>query len=281
MSDNQPRTVKIFLIEGDPEGPKKVQLDNWSGLSFVIPRNRLEIVRKRDEFKRQCLYFLIGGTLTDLEVYIGEAENFGKRIIQHQVKDFWNTCIVFLSKDENLSKAHVKFLEAAFIKDCKDANRAKLHNGNLPEGSKLSEEDQFEMNSFIKNIKFVLSTLGFLFHQGVSKNDKTEKYFIKSKGLLAKGIYSSEGMIILEGSQVSKIETDSISNGVHSLRLKKIEEKMIIDKGDFFEVKQKIVFPSVSMASDFVTGWSSNGWVEWKNKEGITLDKIERRNLKN
>lgn len=280
MNNLSPKTIKLFLLEGDPTGPKKVQLNNWSGLAFVIPRNKLEIVNQREELSKQCVYFLIGGTSISPEVYVGEAENFQKRIPQHQSKDFWNTVIVFSSKDENLSKAHIKFLEAAFIKDCQKANRAKLHNGNSPDGSKLSEEDQCDMAEFKDSIKFVLSTLGYTFHEIASEVNKNfEEYFIKSKGLKARGLYSSEGIILLEGSQISKVETPSIHGYLHNLRSEKIQEKVMIEKETFFEVQQKITFSSLSTAAGFVMGRSANGWTEWKNIEGKTIDEIERKSL--
>lgn len=280
MKSFSPKTIKLFLLEGDPTGVKKVQLSNWSGLAFVIPRNKLEVINKREELNKQCLYFLVGGTSISPEVYIGEAENFQKRIPQHQSKDFWNTCIVFLAKDENLSKAHVRFLEATFVDDCRKANRAKMHNGNSPDGSKLSEEDESDMDEFKQNIKLVLSTLGYTFHEIASVADKSyEKYFIKAKGLEAKGIYTSEGMIVLEGSQVAKEEVPSIHEYLHNLRAEKIEEQAIIDKGNYFEVQQKITFSSLSTAAGFVMGRSANGWSEWKNSEGKTIDEVERKSL--
>lgn len=282
MKNISPKTIKLFLLDGDPTGAKKVQLSNWSGLSFVIPRNKLEVVNKREELSKQCLYFLIGGTSISPEVYVGEAENFQKRIPQHQSKDFWNTCVVFLAKDENLSKAHVRFLEATFVDDCKKANRAKIHNGNSPDGSKLSEEDESDMDEFKQNIKLVLSTLGYTFHEITSVTDKMyEKYFIKAKGLESKGIYTAEGMIVLEGSQVSKEEVPSIHEYLHNLRAEKIQEGAIVDKDNFFEVQQKITFSSLSTAAGFVMGRSANGWNEWKNIDGKTIDEVERKSLKN
>ena len=38
-----------------------------------------------------------------------------------------------------------------------------------------------------------------------------------------------------------------------------------------------LVFNSPSGASDFVIGGSTNGWAEWKDKDGKTLDEIYRR----
>jgi len=281
MSYYLPKTIKIFLLEGDPTGAKKVQLSNWSGMAFVIPRSKLEIVNKRDELNKQCIYFLVGGSSISPEVYVGEAENFQKRIPQHQSKDFWNACVVFLAKDENLSKAHVRFLEAKFIDDCFKANRAKLHNGNSPEGSKLSEEDESDMNEFKQNIKLILSTLGYTFHEIPSIAPKSSaQYFIKAKGLEAKGIYTSEGIIVLEGSQVTKDEVPSIHEYLHNIRAEKLQEKAMVDKVTYLEVQQKITFSSVSTAAGFVMGRSANGWNEWRNTEGKTIDEMERKSLK-
>lgn len=280
MKNISPKTIKMFLLEGDPKGTKKLQLSNWSGMAFVIPRNKLEIVNKREEFKKQCLYFLIGGSSTGQEVYIGETENFQKRISQHQSKDFWNTCIVFLAKDENLSKAHISFLEAAFVCDCKKANRAKLHNGNSPEGSKLPEEDESDMREFKQNIMLILSALGYTFHEIAQETGKSkDTYFIQSKGLKATGIYTAEGMILLEGSQVAKKETPSIGNALHNLRAEKIQEQAITDKGDYFDVQQKITFSSLSTMAGFIMGRRANGWIAWKNSDGKTIDEIERNNF--
>ncbi len=282
MKNFTPKTIKLFLLDGDPTGVKKVQLSNWSGVAFIIPRNKLDVINRREELKKQCLYFLIGGTSISSEVYVGEAENFQRRISQHQSKDFWNTCVVFLAKDENLSKAHVRFLEATFVDECNKANRSKLYNGNSPEGSRLSEEDESDMSEFKKNIKLVLSTLGYTFHEIASVSEKNnEKYYIKAKGLEAKGIYTSEGMVVLEGSQVAKDEVPSIHEYLHNLRSEKLQEKVISDRGDYFEVQQKITFASLSTAAGFVMGRSANGWSEWKNSDGKTIDEIERKSLEN
>jgi hypothetical protein len=277
MKNISPKTIKLFLLDGDPTGVKKVQLSNWSGMAFVIPRNKLEVINKREELKKQCVYFLIGGTSLSPEVYIGETENFQKRISQHQSKDFWNTCVIFLAKDENLSKAHIRFLESTFVDDCKKANRAKLHNGNSPEGSRLSEEDESDMNEFKQNIKLILSALGYTFHEIATTSDKI--YSIKAKGLEAKGIYTAEGMIVLEGSQIAKEETPSIGESLHNLRTEKLKEQALVDKVTYYEVEQKITFSSLSTAAGFVMGRRANGWTEWKNSIGKTIDEIERKNL--
>ncbi len=280
------QTVKLYLFEGIPNGAKKIQVSNWSGLAFLIPRNRIKVVDDRDEFKKQCLYFLVSDLSGDPEVYIGEAENFQKRISQHNRnsdKDFWNICIVFMSKDENLSKAHVKYLEATFISDCRIANRAKkLHNRNNPEGSRLPEEDCAEMEAFKEYVKLVLSSIGYTFHENVKSEDRViDKYHIKVGDYVTEGIRNSEGMIIIEGSKIAKKELDENKYKLWTeYRNKYLVEQSIKDDGDYYLVMKNIAFSSVSTAAGFVQGRNANGWKEWKNDNGKTLDEIERKSMK-
>ena len=42
-------------------------------------------------------------------------------------------------------------------------------------------------------------------------------------------------------------------------------------------LKVNLEFRTPSGASDFVLGGSTNGWVEWKNSDGKTLDELYRK----
>ena len=67
-------------------------------------------------------------------VYIGEAENVLVRLRSHlkdAKKDFWDQVVFFSSKDENLTKAHVKYLEARMIALAQENGRVALENGNI------------------------------------------------------------------------------------------------------------------------------------------------------
>ena len=85
----------------------------------------------REESEKSGVYFLSG---TDPEsgkpaIYIGEAENIRDRVKLHLEKDFWNQVVYFLSKDENLTKAHIRYLEEKLIEKARSAGRALVTNG--------------------------------------------------------------------------------------------------------------------------------------------------------
>jgi hypothetical protein len=75
-------------------------------------------VKQRPEFKKTAFYVLVGQASPDdlPTVYIGEGDPVGDRLAQHQkLKDFWTVAVFFTSKDDNLNKAHVQYLEAKLV----------------------------------------------------------------------------------------------------------------------------------------------------------------------
>lgn len=115
------KTLRIYLVDGAPAGMLTAEIMNWTGKVIVFARSQLGDAAKRDEVHRTGVYFL-GGTdpenpLRDW-VYVGEADDVLKRLAIHsrdERRDFWERTVVVVSKDENLTKAHVRYLESRLI----------------------------------------------------------------------------------------------------------------------------------------------------------------------
>jgi hypothetical protein len=102
----------------------------------MCSRKQYPDVRSREEFGRPSIYLLTGpseGDSPQPRIYIGEADVGRARIDSHlRGKDFWTHLILFTSKDENLNKAHVKYIESRLISLAQKAKRAELDNSNAP-----------------------------------------------------------------------------------------------------------------------------------------------------
>lgn len=156
------KSISLFLIDGTVDGVIACELFNWTGKGYKIPRTLLKTVADREDLKKAGVYFLVGHDESDQPlVYIGEAEEVYKRITQHQEKDFWTEVLAFVSKDENLNKAHVKYLEYTLHKDASDAGRYSLHNGNTPTKPAISEPERAVMLEFAENLRVMVGTLGY------------------------------------------------------------------------------------------------------------------------
>ena len=111
------------------------------------------VARPRPDLDGPGVYLLIGPTESGLppsRVYIGETDDLPGRLDNHnRNKDFWNRAIVFTSKDANLNKAHIRYLEARLIGLAQAAKRAELDNGTVGSLPPLSEPDTAEAEAFL------------------------------------------------------------------------------------------------------------------------------------
>lgn len=277
------KTIKIFLIDGEPNGLKTAELSNWVGQAVVIPRNKLKEIKQRPECNKPSVYFLVGKDSEEAllpTAYIGEAENLWNRLSTHDSsKDFWQTAVAFVSKDNNLTKAHVRYLESRCLSIANKAKRFDLENGTESSLPSLSEADMSEMEEFLENLKLLLSALGYPILQEVvakEQKDASDPVFIcKGKDALATGRMTNDGFVVYQGSTA----TTNISNAVID-RNQKIIEKLLLNK--YLEKKDEslyifvkdYVFNSPSAASDIVLGNSTSGWKKWKTKDDRTLEEI-------
>jgi len=275
------KTIKIFLIDGEPNGRMSCELSNWSGKAYKIPRIKIKDCSDRDDLTSTGVYLLFGkDDVGKDQVYIGEAESILKRLNQQLTqKDFWNEAIVFISKDENLNKAHIKYLENRLHDIAKSANRYTVDNSIIPTQSSISESDRAEMEEFIEYIKMLVNTLGhkvFDEKREFKTKQKQESFFIKSaRGADGQGEPTSDGFVVFKSSKAAATIVNSMTPNFITYRQKLIAEGVLIDKGEFFEFTDDYIFSSPSTAAVMVMGRNANGLTEWKNRAGKTLKEFE------
>ena len=118
---------------------------NWTGRVLVARCSRIGEAVKRDEARGTGIYFLVGDDPdkpTKSKVYIGEGDLVADRIkihISDESKDFWTRVCFVTSKDLNLTKAHVRYLESRLIELARVSDRANLANNNDPGNKCLPE----------------------------------------------------------------------------------------------------------------------------------------------
>lgn len=275
------KTIKIFLMDGDPNGRMSCELSNWTGKTYKIPRIKVKDCSDREDMVNTGVYLLFGKDEEGKDlVYIGEAESMLKRLNQHlNQKDFWNETIVIISKDNNLNKAHVKYLENRLHEIAHKAKRYKVENTVTPTLSSISESDKAEMEEFIDNIKMLVNTLGHkVFEEKRELKPKQKEVLfiiIAARGANAQGELTSEGFVVLKGSKAANTEVNSLSPSSKLYRKKLLEEGVLIDKGEYFEFSDDCLFSSPSSAAIAVMGRSANGLTEWKLSDGTTLKEFE------
>ncbi|MEZ7499967.1 GIY-YIG nuclease family protein [Flavobacterium sp. Arc3] len=275
------KTIKIFLIDGDSNGRMSCELSNWTGKAYKIPRINIKECSDRDDLNNTGVYLLFGKDEEDNDlVYIGEAESVFSRLKQHlSGKEFWNEAIVFISKDDNLNKAHIKYLENRLHDIAINSKRYKVENSMIPTQSSISESDRAEMEEFIGYVKILVNTLGhkvFDDKRVVKVQQKQNFFFIKAaRGAEGQGEPTSDGFLIFKGSKAAYVITNSLSASLVKNRQKLIDEGLLVNKGDYYEFVEDYIFSSPSTAAAILMGRSANGQTEWKLADGRSLKDFE------
>lgn len=275
------KTIKIFLIDGDPNGRMSCELSNWSGKAYKIPRIKIKDCTDREDLTSTGVYLLFGKDDDGKDqVYIGEAESILKRLNQQLTsKDFWNEAIIFISKDENLNKAHIKYLENRLHEIAKSVNRYKVDNSIVPTQSSISESDRAEMEEFIENLKMLVNTLGhkvFDEKREFKPKQKQEVFFIKAaRGADGQGKPTSDGFVVFKNSKAAATIVNSMTPNYISYRQKLIDEGVLLSKSGYYEFSEDYIFSSPSAAAVIVMGRSANGLTEWKTRSGKILKYVE------
>lgn len=295
------RTLKLYLVDGTPSGVITAELGVSSVRAVVASRTALPDLIKRAEATRTGVYLLVGpdpDLPTRQLVYVGEGDQVKSRLALHdsdESKEFFTRAVLVVSKDENLTKAHGRYLESRLIAQIKEAGRARLANGTAPVFSGLPEPEIADMERVLDEIETLLPVLGFdvLRPAGgtaelgagahATQTDKTV-YRMTDGGTEARAIESGGEFVVLKGSTVRKKETATCHDGAKRTRKEAVETgdlQSIDGDGGYWITTRDIAFNSVSGAGSFVYGGNLSGPAAWKDEKtgrsyaDIRADEIE------
>ncbi len=274
------KTIQMYIFDGNPNGRIMCELSNWNGRVYKISRNEIAQFAQRNDSENTGVYFLFGKDENNIDtIYVGEAEKILTRLKQH-LNDtaYWNDCIVVISKDNLLNKAHVKYLENKFYNIAQDTGRANVINSTIPTCSSISEYDEAMLLEFISNTKLLVNTLGYKVFDSTQdssikqENDALYFYIHAARGAEAKGVVVSDGFTVLKDSVIASSFVPSMPSALQNLRATLLSKK-IVDEN--YKFTRDYVFTSPSLAASIVMGRNANGRIEWKTDQHLPLKNIE------
>ena len=295
----KPRSINIFLLDGDPNGVRVAQISMSTIQAIAFRRNQLRRVREAfSEIERPGVYILIGADeeAQDIQLaYIGESEGVGTRLSYHNsneagrdAKGFWTDTVVLISKDENLTKSHARYVEACLIRGVGSNPRWTMPNTRKPseDAGKLPLQDRAAMDEFVDQTKTLVGALGWdLFRevrgrapeQVVERElptadiDDSPRFFFRGDGFAAEmEIGPSGDFVVTAGSKARVRTTRTIPRGTVTLRNTLVEKGVLRQEGNFLVFTSAYSFTSASSAAAAVIGASANGRILWKLPDGRT-----------
>lgn len=293
------RSIRLFLVDGSPTGLRTAEIGLSTCKALACPRASLASLKDRSEAKRTGVYVLVGEEHPDhpgrTAVYVGEGDDVMSRLARHEnTKDFWDRVVFFVSKDENLTKAHVRHLEARLVALAREANRAIVLNGNDPEGGRLPEADEAEMAQFLEQIRILLGIFGISEFEPVKAragraatgasatagaSDHGPVFFFSVGGVEAQGVVDEAGFIVRKGSRARKTGKSAVLSYKQADREELLGSGVLKEEKNDLRFTQDYLFTSPSAAASVISGTSQNGRIVWKLSDGTTLKAWEEREL--
>ncbi len=227
-ANSRGRTLKLYLVDGSPSAVISAELGNWSGKVLVASRSVLPDLIGRPETDQTGVYLLTGpdpASSNRTLVHVGESDTIKKRLISHdgdESKQFFTRICVIVSKDENLTKAHGRYLESRLLVLIKGAARARAVNGIQPQFRGLPEPEIADMEGFLSEIEVLLPVLGFdLLREGAdpepSRNVESGKrptFLLAQAGISARAREAGGEFVVLAGSRARVKEIKTCPDGL-------------------------------------------------------------------
>lgn len=285
MKISTPKTIQIFLPTGDPRGIRVAEVTTRILQAVEIPRSLLPDFFAMPESTQVAVYFLFGQDEDgdSQKLYIGETGGLRKRLAKHnKEKDFWQRAVVLISRTGSLTQTHALFLEWLCIQQAKVIGRYLTENGN--DGSKPHTPAPLEADclEIFDTGRTLLATLGYPVFEPLSSSkgqssNAAELFYCNRAGVKAVGEYTEEGFVVLKNSigrgAIGKAHLHR-SYAKHREVLTQ-EGKVALENG-MLVFKEDVLFRTPSGAAAVIVGSAANGWREWKNQQGVTLDELKR-----
>ena len=284
------RTLKLFLVDGVPQGLLTAEIMNWTGHVITGSRGKLSELIQRPEAKRAGVYVLAGpdnSTGVGTKIYLGETDDVATRLKLHNRpedkggKDFWERVCIITSKDANLTKGHVKYLESRLISVAQASGRCVLVNGTDPQYENLPEADRSDMEFFLTQIQILLPVLGFDYLRATLKTQTggPTSNLIISESVSKSPIFNGDinrhqiiaraqeidGEFVVMAGSKTRLHWEGVTITYTLLFTQLVEAGVLVPSADgkHNEFAKNYAFSSPSAAAAVVAGRSANGRTHW------------------
>lgn len=280
-----PKTIQIFLPGGDPRGIRIAEITTRIVQVIEVPRSLLQDFLRMPESAQVAVYFLFSREEADEpSVYIGQTGDLRARLVSHnQRKDFWERALVLISRTHSLTQTHALFLEWHCLQEAKRAGRYLAENGNGGSKPHTPPPLQADCLEIFETGSTLLATLGYPLFDAVATTAAAsatdDMFYLTAAGTNGRGLYTPEGFVVLKGSVGRRENVPRFPEQGQRFRQKLLDTGVMLPEGDTVVFTKDHLFGSPSMAALALLGRTCNGWRDWKNREGVTLDELKRQGV--
>ncbi len=269
------KTLTIQLIDALPDRIRICRVEGESLVTIVIPRDDLAEAKLLPNIPQRGIYYLLDEDHGRVgRVYAGQTTQGIARLDSHKAKkEFWNKAVMFLDDDQNISKDALDVLEAKAIDYVRTHGSYETDNSATPKPY-IDPYKEEAVERLHERILFRMAALGYdLDRVDQGPVGAIDVFHTKKKGICGKGRYdkTTGRFTVLAGSKVN-LSRPVLKN----VAVEEVRKRLFGEATGIVELSNDLVFPTPSAAAVFVLGGSQNGWTEWVNDEGETLNRVYR-----
>lgn len=268
------KTVTMQLIDGEADGIRICRIEGESLVTVVVPREKLAQAKALPDLPHRGVYYLLDedhGVLS--RVYAGQTTQGLARLEAHKAKkEFWNLAVMFLDNENNIDRDILDALEAKAIDFVRTHGSYETDNAASP-NPRISPYKEQSVERLHESVLWRMQVLGYDLDRLEVGPSSAETFHTKKNGIRANGRYDKETgrFTVLAGSTIALDKPIIKNNGALKAR-----EDLFGGTTGRATLTDDITFRSSSTAAAFVLGGSQNGWTEWVNDRGETLDEVYR-----
>lgn len=291
------RSIRVFLPDGDADGRREAELTLSTTWAMAFKRRQFSSDRRyfRKKIQRPGLYILLDvddSGAGKREAYIGESEEVCTRLEYWLTRDekknsklFWEDTIVLSSKDENLTKSHVRYVESRLIAERRNPRwERKKQNQPSVNAGLLPLPDRCDMDKFVEEAKMLVGVLGCdIFRPVLSRDGEPDDAiemavagqeiletfsFKLREGFDATMRLSESGLFVVQKGSKARIKEVKLQEGYKGLRNLLLEDGVVHKRDGYYEFVKDYGFQSPTAAASVVGGGNKNGRKEWKLADG-------------
>lgn len=280
------KTLTMRVVDSDPNGIKICSIDGSSLEAVIVPRTMLARVRELPGIPERGIYYLLAlsqgqitrafaGRTPDGLASLGGGDAQG---------DWWDVAIAFVA-DDILAGDVLDGLEAAAIRHLRAHHAYEVDNVVAP-APYVNPYAEARVEALLDEVLFFMAMLNLSLDvpaaSGADEAAATGVWHTKKRGIRAEGRYdpADGSFVVLPGSQVDLGTTpgtrDTPYRRVRELRQRLFEEGELARTADGYVLRSEQRFRTPSAAAVFVLGGSQDGWQEWFDPRGRTLDEVWR-----
>lgn len=176
MSNTKAKTISFLLEDGTLKGVMCIEDSNWNaGELYSAPRESVNQLISSEACNKYGVYLLLSEDM----VYVGQSRDLSFRIKQHlSGKDWWERVIVLTTKDDNLNRSDIDYLESVLIDKAYENSKLDCDNKKKGNIQKVTKFRKVELDQYLEEAFFILALIG------VAVFDKSEKGLKKKAKLL-------------------------------------------------------------------------------------------------